>query len=139
MSRPYRARVPGDVLTARALNRALLARQGLLERSPRPALEMVEHLVGLQAQVPENPYVALWSRLDAFDPAALSTELAERRAVRAQLMRATIHLVSAHDCLVIQPLTRGVLAQVFKNAWRRRVAGAPVDDVVAAGLAVLAN
>jgi hypothetical protein len=131
--------VPAPVLTARALNRALLARQGLLARTRRPALEMVEHLVGMQAQVPENPYVALWSRLEAFAPGELGTAIAERRAVRAQLMRATIHLVAARDCLALQPLTRGVLAQVFRNGWRERVAGAPVDDVVAAGLELLAE
>jgi DNA glycosylase AlkZ-like len=61
-----------ETLTARALNRALLARQGLLQRAAVPALEMVEQLVGMQAQVPENPYVALHARLSTFDPRTLS-------------------------------------------------------------------
>jgi len=131
--------VPGDVLSARALNRALLARQGLLERTAAPALAMVERLAGMQAQVPENPYVALWSRVEAFDPTELSALVSDRRAVRAQLMRATIHLVSARDARMLHPLTRGVLAQVFRNGWLARLGGAPVDDVVAAGVELLAE
>ena len=127
------------VLSARALNRALLARQGLLERTAAPALGTVERLVGLQAQEPSNPYVALWSRLEAFDPGALSALVADRRAVRAQLMRATIHLVSARDCRVLQPLVAPVLARAFRSPWLARLDGAPVEDVVAAGLALLAE
>jgi Winged helix DNA-binding domain len=131
--------VPGDVLTDRALNRALLERQGLLARTRRTALETVEHLVGLQAQEPPNPYVALWSRLGSFDASVLGALLAERRVVRAQLMRSTIHLVSPRDHAVLQPLTRGVLAQVFKNGFLRRLGGAAVDDVIAAGVDLLAE
>jgi Winged helix DNA-binding domain len=131
--------VAAPVLTDRALNRALLARQGLLERTARRALEMVEHLVGLQAQEPPNPYIALWSRLAGFDPNELSALLAERRVVRAQLMRATIHVVSARDYVALQPVTRGVLAQVFKNGFLGRLGGAAVDDVVAAGTELLAG
>ena len=56
------------MLTERALNRALLDRQMLLERSSRPVADAVRHLVGLQAQAPWSPYHALWSRLDLFDP-----------------------------------------------------------------------
>jgi Winged helix DNA-binding domain len=129
--------VPAPVLTDRALNRALLARQGLLARTARPALEMVERLVGLQAQEPPNPYVALWSRLERFDPQELSALLAERRVVRAQLMRSTIHLVSARDHAVLRPLTKGVLAQVFKNGFLPRIGGADVDEVIAAGVELL--
>ena len=64
-----------DVLDRRALNRATLARQLLLERADLPVVDVVDHLVGMQAQVPLNPYLALWSRLTAFDPAELSDRL----------------------------------------------------------------
>ncbi len=57
----------------------------------------------MQAQVPENPYVALWSRLRAFDPLELSALVEARGAVRAQLMRSTIHLVTARDMRAIAP------------------------------------
>src|SRR5688500_14909954 len=94
----------GEVLGPRALNRALLARQLLLQREKRLVLETIEHLVGIQAQVPSNPYVVLWSRLDGFQSEELSHLIAERRAVRTTVMRTTIHLVSADDCLTLRPL-----------------------------------
>ena len=99
-----------EVLSRRALNRATLERQLLLRRSPRPALDAVEHLVGLQAQVPLNPYTALWSRLERFRPDELAGLLEQRRVVRTTVMRATIHLVSARDCLLLRPLMQPVLA-----------------------------
>jgi len=125
-------------LTQRRLNRALLARQGLLERSQAPAAEMLERLVGVQAQVPSNPYVGLWSRLDGFRAQELSDLIAAREAVRAQLMRATIHLVSARDCLALHPHALPVLARAFKSAFTRSVAGADVGEVVATGRELLA-
>ena len=99
---------PG-VLSNRALNRATLARQFLLERSTTAVDDAVDHLVGLQAQVPGDPYVALWSRLERFDPEALSNGLLERRLVRIVVMRGTIHLVTADDCLALRPLMQPVL------------------------------
>jgi DNA glycosylase AlkZ-like len=101
--------VAPDRLTARELNRATLARQLLLARDERPVLDAVEHLVGLQAQVPTDPYLALWSRLGGFRPEALSELLLERRAVRVSVMRATIHLVSGDDCLLLRPLMQPVI------------------------------
>jgi DNA glycosylase AlkZ-like len=98
-----------DVLGPRALGRATLERQLLLHRDGRSALDAVEHLVGLQAQVPRDPYLALWSRLDGFRPEALAGLLLERKVVRTTVMRATIHLVTADDCMLLRPLMQPVL------------------------------
>ncbi len=67
-----------EVLGRRALNRATLARQLLLDRSLLAPLDAVRHLVGLQAQVPLNPYHGLWSRLEGFQPEALAELLLTR-------------------------------------------------------------
>nr|WP_258545342.1 winged helix DNA-binding domain-containing protein [Micromonospora provocatoris] len=75
------------VLDRRALNRATLARQLLLDRAGLPVADAMTHLCGLQAQEPQEPYVGLWSRLRAFDPAVLSDLLVRRRLVRTHLMR----------------------------------------------------
>src|SRR2546430_10699339 len=72
----------GDVLSQRAVNRATLGRQLLLHRATMSAVEAIGHLVGMQAQAPNAPYVALWSRLADFDPGELATPLPERRACR---------------------------------------------------------
>ena len=89
------ARVP--TLTLRELNRALLARQLLLERQKVGVLSAVERLGGLQAQWAPSPYVALWSRLAAFDRAQLTGPIDSGLIVKATLMRATLHLVSARE------------------------------------------
>jgi hypothetical protein len=101
--------VSADVLTLRALNRATMERQLLLCRSRMPARGAVEHLVGLQAQLPLNPYVGLWSRLDRFRPEELAQLLVDREVVRIAVMRSTLHLVTAEDCLVLRPLVQPVL------------------------------
>jgi hypothetical protein len=129
------------VLTRRELNRSLLERQMLLRRVELPAIDVVERLVGMQAQVPTDPYTALWSRIEGFRPEELSQLIADRRAVRAVgLMRTTIHLVSARDALAIRPLLQPVLDRAWRySPFARRLAGAEVDDVVAAGLELLAE
>jgi hypothetical protein len=95
-------------LDRRRLNRALLARQLLLERQRTPPLRAVERLVGLQAQAPLAPYTGLWSRLDGFDPNDLGAALEARTAVRIALMRGTVFLVTAADCLMIRPLVQRI-------------------------------
>jgi len=115
-----------DVLDRRTLNRATLARQLLLERSAMPVLDAVAHLVGLQAQVPLNPYHALWSRLVRFRPGDLAQAMLDRQAVRIVVMRATIHLVTADDCLVLRSLAQPVLDA---ELTRHRDYGPPLRDV----------
>ncbi len=97
-----------DAITARTLNRTTLQRQRLLARMPLDAASTVHHLVGLQAQVPANPYTGLWSRLGAFEASDLETLLVERRVVRIASIRGTIHLLTAEDCLELWPLFRPV-------------------------------
>lgn len=120
------------VLDDRALNRALLARQLLLEPADLEALAAVEHLVGLQAQEPQEPYVGLWSRLSRFDPAKLVELLETRRAVRTLLMRRTLHLVSAEDCLALRPLHEQMLRKRMSSVLGRQLPGVDLDDLAAA-------
>ena len=118
-----------EVLDRRALNRATLARQLLLARSGMPVLDAVAHLVGLQAQEPRDPYLALWSRLDGFRPEKLANLLEERRVVRIALMRSTVHLVTAEDCLALRPLVQPVLDAEL--ARYRDLRAVDVDAVLA--------
>ena len=117
----------------------MLARQLLLARQRRPAAEVVEHLVGMQAQEPRDPYVGLWTRLEGFDPHELGRLVADRQAVRSPLMRTTLHLVSARDCLTLDPLLRPVLERGFWTGtpFGRNLKGLDVEAVVAAGRAQL--
>ncbi|WP_019136667.1 winged helix DNA-binding domain-containing protein [Cellulomonas massiliensis] len=92
-------------LSVRRLGRATLARQLLLRRESRPAVETVGELVGLQAQNAWSPYVALWSRLEGFRHAELSDALEDRRLARIAVMRGTIHLVTAADAVLLPALT----------------------------------
>lgn len=123
------------VLDRRELNRALLARQSLLERVRRPADEIIEHLVGMQAQLPNNPYVALWSRMSAFDPNELASLIENRRAVRIALMRSTIHLVTAADCLRLRPVVQRAIDRMFSpgSGWSTALDGVDVGELLAEG------
>jgi hypothetical protein len=89
--------VTGRVLTTAELNRALLARQLLLERVDLPIPAVVERVAGLQAQYAPAMYVALWTRLRRFSRPDLDAALDDRSVVEATLMRVTIHLVAAGD------------------------------------------
>lgn len=84
-------------LTARALNRALLARQLLLERSTLGVTDVLEQMGGIQMQYAPAAYIGLWSRMRDFARPILTQALEERRAIQATIMRVTIHTVSASD------------------------------------------
>jgi hypothetical protein len=126
------------VLTRRALNRTLLGRQFLLERVARTPEDVVEHLVGLQAQEPIDPYVALWTRIADFDPHALSAMIEQRRAVRMGSLRTTLHLLTADDALAIAPLTAAVHRRTFSSTpFPKELVGLDTDAVVEAARVAL--
>lgn len=123
-----------ETLGRRALNRALLERQLLLRRQEVSPTRAIEHLVGLQAQEPPDPYVALWSRLERFRHHDLARLITDRRSVRTTLMRGTIHLVTARDCRAMWPVMRPFLERRFRgNPWGRNLAGFDLDQVLEAG------
>jgi Winged helix DNA-binding domain len=119
-------------LDARALNRALLARQLLLTRQAMPVPAALHHLTGLQTQEPQAPYIGLWSRLAGFAPDALATELTGRRAVRTWLMRRTLHLVTAGDCLAFRSLHQPMLQARMRSALARDLTGVDQVELAAA-------
>jgi hypothetical protein len=128
------------VLSSRALNRALLARQHLLERAPMSPASLIEWLVGIQAQTPQSPYFALWSRLDPFDPRDASRLIERRAAVRLPLLRTTLHLVTAADALALRPVIQPVLTRGYESGspFHKDLVGLDVDEIVSAGRDVLA-
>ena len=88
------------------MNRATLARQLLLERRRLGVPAALERLCAVQAQWPNAPYVALWSRLTGFERERLTRAYEQRRIVRATLMRMTIHMLSGRDFLALAPVWR---------------------------------
>jgi hypothetical protein len=122
-------------ISQRALNRALLARQLLVHRSSTRAVDAIDHLVGMQAQVPLQPYFGLWSRLDAFDPSELAELITRRLVVRVALMRNTVHLVTAADCLTLRPLIQPVMDRDLRanTTYTPKIAGLDLTELAAAG------
>jgi len=85
------------VLTKRELNRALLARQLLLERGRAGLPKTLERIGGIQAQYAPSMYIGLWTRMEGFEREQLDRALERRTVAQGTLMRITIHLVSAGD------------------------------------------
>src|SRR5215210_8899711 len=128
--------VNNRTLSLRELNRATLARQMLLERQTLPVTDALEHLVGMQAQAPNPPYIGLWTRLEGFDPDELARLILDRHAVRIALMRNTVHLVTARDCLKLRPVVQPVLE---RDLYANRTHRAAIEGVDIEALLPLAG
>ena len=113
-------------LTTRDLNRATLARQGLLEPIRAPTADAVRQVGSLQAQHPEWPPIALAARAVSARTANLARALTDRKVVRSSLMRLTVHVVHAEDLwpmfTVVQPLRL--------NQWRLLLKSDPIDSAL---------
>ena len=119
------------VLSLRALNRATLARQLLLQREKLSAFAAVERLLGLQAQLARPPFIGLWSRLRDFEREALLEPLRTRRIVRATMMRGTLHLVTASDYLAFRSCLQPMLTAALRGVLRERAKALEVEQLTA--------
>jgi len=128
-------------LDRRALNRALLARQLLLERHRISVPAALERLVGMQAQAPNLPYVGLWARLERFRPEQLSRLIETRAAVRMSLMRNTIHLVTARDAVGMKPLFMDLAESGFTRGspWGRSMSDGDVAAIRETGAEIMSE
>jgi hypothetical protein len=99
------------ILTTRELNRATLARQLLLERSPLGVFDAIKQLAGMQAQVANAPYTGLWTRLQTFQRDDLTQLYMRRQVVRGSSLRCTLHLMPAEDYLLFHPLIQPALSR----------------------------
>jgi hypothetical protein len=128
-----------DVLSRAALNRATLARQMLLRRVRLSPMQAVRRLLGLQAQGPNAPYLALLARIEGFELARLTRLLEQGAVVRVAAMRSTLHLLPACDAGELRALLQPVMSRELNASRGRLLQGLDMDEVVAHGIDVLAR
>src|SRR4051794_39219529 len=120
-----------EILSRKALNRALLARQMLLARDETSALRAVDRLVGLQAQQAQPPFVGLWTRVAGFEREALLRPLLDRKVVRSTLMRGTLHLMGNDDYLSFRGALQPMLEAGMRSVLRGRAKDLDIASIVA--------
>ncbi|MFD0364537.1 winged helix DNA-binding domain-containing protein [Nocardia sp. GCM10030253] len=127
-------------LSLRELNRTLLVRQMLVERVSMTPLELVRHLVAVQGQEPNWPYVGLWARLTEFRHDELAQLLRERKLVRSSMIRRTVHLATAADFRWLRPTVQPVVSAALQAPYYRdEIEGVDQDALAAAGRELLAG
>ncbi|KJK59195.1 winged helix DNA-binding domain-containing protein [Saccharothrix sp. ST-888] len=127
----------GEVLDRARLNRATLARQLLLERAALPVLDAVEQVVALQAQVPNPPYLGLWSRLADFRREHLTELMESRQVVRATMLRATLQVMSARDFLDFRTPVQPALTKAMRGFMGKRAEGLDIAALTAEARALV--
>ena len=127
------------MLSQRVLNRTVLDRQFLLRRTDLPVLDVVDRLVGVQAQENNAPYLGLWCRIDGFRHDALTERLYARDLVRGSMFRGTQHMVTAVDYPWLRPLVQPVIERAWRGAFGRMMDGVELADLAAAAREALAG
>jgi hypothetical protein len=117
-------------LTWRDLNRAMLARQMLLERVSLDVPEVLQRMGGLQAQYAPSMYIGLWTRIDGFDREELTRQLERRDVIQGTLLRSTIHLVSKADYWPFAVGIRVPRRDAYQRAVRDKADPAAMEDAV---------
>jgi len=107
--------------TGKALTHETMVRQGLSSRRPVGVIDAVRSVLALQAQEPAAPYLALWNRIEGFDPSDLDRALADGAIVKASLFRFTLHAVDANDI----PWARAAMQSRVRDAGYRDI----LDDI----------
>jgi hypothetical protein len=115
-------------LTTRELNRALLARQGLLARKRVSVVKMIEQVGGLQTQEPRDAFISLWSRIANFDPEKLRAAAERREIVRGSYLRCTVHTITAEDFMRFRLTLSPVIERDAAN-WRPHYVGLDIPTV----------
>ncbi len=131
--------MPSKTLSLRELNRATLARQLLLTRSPLAPRDAVGQIAGLQAQVAAPPFLGLWTRLDGFARANFEAVLQSREVVRAPFFRSTLHLVTADDFCQFRRAIEPALRRALSGFFGARMRDLPVDALTDAARSLLAE
>lgn len=127
-------------LSTRILNRTLLTRQLLTERTGASALSVIRHLVAVQGQEPNWPYVGLWTRITGFKQDELTQLLRENAVVRTTVIRVTQHLVAAEDVGWLRPTVQPKVAQHLKAAhYAREIEGIDHAELARAGREILSG
>jgi hypothetical protein len=104
-------------VSLRALNRTWLDRQFLAEPTAASPLEVIQHLVAMQSQDPNWPYVGLWARLASFDKSELFQLFADHQVVRSTMLRRTIHLACAEDFAWVRPTLQPAVRRLANAAY----------------------
>jgi len=129
----------GGAISLRALSRATLARQLLLARQNLGVVDTVSRLFGMQAQLARPPFVGLWSRLVDLARGAVTKEVEAARLVRATWVRATIHLLSAHDYAAFRATLQPALDRAIAGILKDRVRPSEIEPCLQAVRAFLAK
>lgn len=128
-----------EVLNPRTLGRAMLERQLLLRRSDTSVAAAIEQVLGLNAQSPNLPYLALWNRIAGFAVEDFTAAIEDRAVLRSTMMRATQHVLTAADFYRFRPVLAPLLRRVQRNAFGRRTRGVDLDSLVADARELLAD